>query len=81
MITPLQMGIILAAHTGCKQYDFNNKSTKVYKEQHLALEDLGLITYSDQNDNFILTEKGRVWLKAVLDLSFPVKVIRWEIPK
>jgi hypothetical protein len=78
-ITPLQMGIMLAAYTGFSNYNCNDKSTEVYREQHLALETLGLIIYSDPNDNFIVTEKGKFWLDAALRMPFPVQ--KWEIPK
>lgn len=75
------MGIILAAFTGCKEYDFNEPSTPTYQAQLTCLERLGYIKPSPRYDRYHwdLTEKGKVWLDTALVTPEPTAVTMWVV--
>lgn len=80
-MTPLQMGIMLAAHTGCSEYDTSNPGTAIYNQLRNELFNNDLIELTDKNDyGHRLTSKGAFWLNAVLSTPFPVEKKTFYIP-
>lgn len=80
-MTPLQMGIMLAAFTGCREYDFNNVTTHTYQTQISCLTRLGYITPTAKYPAYPwdITEKGKVWLDTALATPEPTEVTMWVV--
>lgn len=83
-MTPLQMGIMLAAHIGNGKPDFSPSFTPTYQNQVTDLMNAGYIisnTEAPPAYGWKLTDKGRTWLNAALVTPEPIKEVKWIIPK
>jgi hypothetical protein len=78
MLTPLHVEIMLWYNSRAE--DMENLRAPAVNEYLRYLMAEGMITAENaiSTRSYKLTEKGQVWLEAVLRLPFPVQ--RWEIP-
>lgn len=71
---------MLAAYTGCEDYDVTPRYSATYKKQKDILINEEMIKEDiSVSYEYRITEKGRFWLEYVLNFPFPTQ--KWEIPK
>lgn len=80
-MTPLQMGIMLAAYSGNRDFLGCPNTTHIWRSQCTELMNNGMIEPNTSNLPWHLkvTEKGKFWLDFVLAMPYPIKVCKYEM--
>lgn len=80
-MTPLQMGIMLAAYSGNSDFLGCPSTTYIWQTQCQDLFNDGMIQPNASNSpwHIKITEKGKFWLEFILAMPYPTKVCKYEM--